>query len=106
MLGSILRRAKGASAASTRASSTRIAVVGSGPSGFYSAKYLLKELPSAHVDVLDALPNPYGAFPRCCALASTPRLLPSPSLFAAATHLAPLLGLVRSGVAPDHLEVK
>lgn len=43
-----------------RAMSTRIAVVGSGPSGFYSAKYLLKDAPDVKVDVLDALPNPYG----------------------------------------------
>lgn len=78
MLGGILRRAKGASAAGTRASSTRIAVVGSGPSGFYSAKYLLKELPSAHVDVLDALPNPYGASPRGLQAARTASPRPAP----------------------------
>ena len=47
--------------AASRAFSTgRIAVVGSGPSGFYSAKYLLKEDPNVRVDVLDALPSPFG----------------------------------------------
>jgi len=39
----------------------RVLVVGSGPSGFYSAKYLLKDDPQVHVDVIDALPSPYGS---------------------------------------------
>ena len=39
----------------------RVAVVGSGPSGLYPAKYLMKDHPGCHVDVLDALPTPYGA---------------------------------------------
>ena len=43
----------------------RVAVVGSGPSGFYTAKYLLKDHPGCHVDVLDALPTPYGALCVC-----------------------------------------
>lgn len=68
------------------------AVVGSGPSGMYTAKYLLSalnggpssaappsseestSLPTVRVDVLERLPTPFG--------------------------------LVRSGVAPDHPEVK
>jgi adrenodoxin-NADP+ reductase len=53
-------------------------VVGSGPAGWYTTKYLLKERAlegrEVTVDVLDRLPTPYG--------------------------------LVRSGVAPDHPEVK
>ena len=52
----------------------RICVVGSGPAGFYFARYLLREHPTVHVDLLDALPHPFG--------------------------------LVRTGVAPDHPEVK
>lgn len=73
----------------------RICVIGSGPSGFYSTKYLLdkRESPGArerreatgteiaegkgieiHVDMIDKLPAPFG--------------------------------LVRYGVAPDHPEVK
>ena len=48
--------------------------VGTGPAGFYTAKYLLKEHPQARVDLIDRLPTPFG--------------------------------LVRSGVAPDHPEVK
>jgi adrenodoxin-NADP+ reductase len=55
----------------------RVCVIGSGPSGFYSTKYLLddklKEL-NIHVDMVDKLPTPFG--------------------------------LVRYGVAPDHPEVK
>ncbi|KDO30351.1 hypothetical protein SPRG_05062 [Saprolegnia parasitica CBS 223.65] len=52
----------------------RVCIVGSGPAGFYTAKYLLKEHAGVHIDMLEALPTPYG--------------------------------LVRSGVAPDHPEVK
>lgn len=58
----------------TTAEKIRVCVVGSGPAGFYAAKYLLKENARVHVDMLEALPTPYG--------------------------------LVRSGVAPDHPEVK
>eukprot|EP00592_Proboscia_alata_P025778 CAMPEP_0194445842 /NCGR_PEP_ID=MMETSP0176-20130528/128091_1 /TAXON_ID=216777 /ORGANISM="Proboscia alata, Strain PI-D3" /LENGTH=637 /DNA_ID=CAMNT_0039272457 /DNA_START=17 /DNA_END=1930 /DNA_ORIENTATION=+ len=59
----------------------KVAIVGSGPSGFYTAKYLLKEVASTadnplqcSIDILEKLPTPYG--------------------------------LVRSGVAPDHPDVK
>ncbi len=61
----------------------RVAIVGAGPAGFYTAKYLLRDTAQlekfgneggVHIDILDRLPTPYG--------------------------------LVRSGVAPDHPEVK
>ncbi len=61
----------------------RVAIVGAGPAGFYTAKYLLKGTAQLapkfgnegiHVDILDRLHTPFG--------------------------------LVRSGVAPDHPEVK
>src|ERR1700742_5362925 len=56
----------------------RIAVVGSGPSGFYAAGHLLKSKSHpdlvAQVDVYDRLPTPWG--------------------------------LVRGGVAPDHPNIK
>ena len=68
----LLRRA-----ASRGFSSGRIAVVGSGPSGFYSAKYLLKEDPSVRVDVLDALPSPFGSWPRRAGPHQTRRPPPS-----------------------------
>jgi ferredoxin/flavodoxin---NADP+ reductase len=54
----------------------RIAVVGSGPAGFYAAGHLLTGAGDAevHIDMLDRLPTPWG--------------------------------LVRSGVAPDHPKIK
>lgn len=57
----------------------RVCVVGSGPSGFYTTKYLLEKAAkddslNIRVDMLDKLPTPFG--------------------------------LVRYGVAPDHPEVK
>ena len=60
----------------------KVAIVGSGPSGFYTAKYLLRDsaagsegsVPVGEVNIIDRLPTPYG--------------------------------LVRYGVAPDHPEVK
>ena len=39
---------------------SHVAIVGTGPSGFYTAKYLIKEDPELRVDLLDALPTPYG----------------------------------------------
>lgn len=38
-----------------------VAVVGAGPAGFYTTKYLLKAHPSVKVDVIEALPTPFGA---------------------------------------------
>jgi ferredoxin--NADP+ reductase len=52
----------------------RVAIVGSGPSGFYSAEALLKQNLNIKVDMIDKLPVPFG--------------------------------LVRYGVAPDHLKIK
>jgi ferredoxin--NADP+ reductase len=54
----------------------RVAVVGSGPSGVYTAEALVEQqaVPDVRVDVLDRLPCPYG--------------------------------LVRYGVAPDHEKIK
>ncbi|MHC5700169.1 FAD-dependent oxidoreductase [Streptomyces tirandamycinicus] len=54
----------------------RVAVVGSGPSGVYTAQALVRQslVPDVRVDVLDRLPCPYG--------------------------------LVRYGVAPDHEKIK
>lgn len=50
----------------------RIAIIGSGPAGFYTAHRLLQKVPDAVIDVYEQLPVPYG--------------------------------LVRFGVAPDHLK--
>jgi ferredoxin/flavodoxin---NADP+ reductase len=38
----------------------RVAVVGAGPSGVYTASAIAKKMPGALVDVLDKLPAPYG----------------------------------------------
>jgi adrenodoxin-NADP+ reductase len=51
----VARRASGVAAGGVR-----VCVVGSGPAGFYSAKYLLKEVPTARVDVLERWPTPFG----------------------------------------------
>src|SRR6201988_182266 len=55
-------------------SPTRVAVIGSGPAGFYAAGHLLKGSDAVEVDMLERLPTPWG--------------------------------LVRSGVAPDHPNIK
>lgn len=38
----------------------RLAVIGSGPAGFYTAHKVLKDVPNALVDMYEALPVPYG----------------------------------------------
>ncbi|MDR1118703.1 MAG: FAD-dependent oxidoreductase [Bifidobacteriaceae bacterium] len=38
----------------------RVAVVGAGPAGLYAADILLGRVPGAQVDVLEALPSPFG----------------------------------------------
>jgi ferredoxin--NADP+ reductase len=48
------------SALGTDSSPLRIAIVGSGPSGFYAAEYLQKQPIVAHIDMFDRLPTPYG----------------------------------------------
>ncbi|RKO85424.1 NADPH:adrenodoxin oxidoreductase [Blyttiomyces helicus] len=37
-----------------------VAIVGSGPGGFYTAQKLLKDLPDVRIDVYEALPVPFG----------------------------------------------
>jgi ferredoxin/flavodoxin---NADP+ reductase len=37
-----------------------VAVIGSGPSGCYTAQFLRKELPDAEITIFEALPVPYG----------------------------------------------
>jgi len=38
----------------------RIAIVGTGPSGFYAAESLLKQRPGVEIDLFDRLPTPFG----------------------------------------------
>jgi ferredoxin--NADP+ reductase len=52
----------------------RVAIIGSGPSGFYAAADLLRQTISVKVDMFEKLPVPFG--------------------------------LVRYGVAPDHIKIK
>ncbi|MDR0592478.1 MAG: FAD-dependent oxidoreductase [Bifidobacteriaceae bacterium] len=40
--------------------SPRVAVVGAGPAGLYAADILINRAPGAQIDVLDALPSPFG----------------------------------------------
>jgi ferredoxin/flavodoxin---NADP+ reductase len=47
------------SALATESSPFRVAIIGSGPSGFYAAEALLRR-PHVHVDMLDRLPTPFG----------------------------------------------
>lgn len=37
-----------------------VAIVGTGPSGFYAAEHLLKQLPGVQLDLFDRLPTPFG----------------------------------------------
>jgi ferredoxin/flavodoxin---NADP+ reductase len=37
-----------------------VAIIGTGPSGFYAAEHLLKRHPGVQIDLFDRLPTPYG----------------------------------------------
>ncbi|MDE0705817.1 MAG: FAD-dependent oxidoreductase, partial [Rhodospirillaceae bacterium] len=38
----------------------RVAIVGSGPSGFYTAESLLRSVDDVEIDIVERLPTPYG----------------------------------------------
>jgi ferredoxin--NADP+ reductase len=38
----------------------RVAIIGSGPAGFYAAEHLQKKQPGVEIDMFDRLPTPYG----------------------------------------------
>ena len=42
------------------AGTSRIAVVGSGPSGFYAVEALLRSIPDCRIDMIERLPTPHG----------------------------------------------
>jgi ferredoxin--NADP+ reductase len=44
----------------TESAPLRVAVIGSGPSGFYATEALLKSDPPVTVDMYERLPTPYG----------------------------------------------
>ena len=94
----------GARRCASSAAAHHVAIVGMGPSGFYTAKYLVKDDPTVRVDLYDALPTPFGEEP-----SGTARSMESAVMNGchrcSLTHPRSA-GLVRSGVAPDHPEVK
>jgi len=45
---------------STPPSSLRVAIIGSGPAGFYAAEALQKAAPGIAIDLIDRLPTPFG----------------------------------------------
>lgn len=38
----------------------RMAVIGSGPAGYYTAYKIMKKMPEAYIDMFESLPVPYG----------------------------------------------
>lgn len=38
----------------------RIAIVGSGPAGFYTAQKAMREIPETRIDMYEQLPTPFG----------------------------------------------
>lgn len=41
-------------------SSNRLAIIGSGPAGFYAASRVMQQVPEVVVDMYERLPVPYG----------------------------------------------
>ena len=58
--GDILCRLNNFSTTNEKADQIRCAIVGSGPAGFYTAKYLLEKNKLITVDMIETLPTPYG----------------------------------------------
>src|SRR5215472_5169678 len=54
------RSSESTPASTTRVARMRVAVVGSGPAGFYAAGALLSADPPAEVDLIERLPTPWG----------------------------------------------
>lgn len=48
------------STAATRDRPLHMAIIGSGPAGYYTAYRLMKKLPDVHIDMYEQLPVPYG----------------------------------------------
>lgn len=59
-LSSLSNLSTSTSASSSRAVSLSVAIVGAGPAGLYVASKLAKRIPGTEIDVLEALPSPYG----------------------------------------------
>ena len=48
------------STASTQRRPLRLAIIGSGPAGYYAAYRIMKKLPESFVDMYEFMPTPYG----------------------------------------------
>ena len=55
-----LRRASTAVSSARNGRPFRLAVIGSGPAGFYTAYRAMSKMHNAHVDMYEALPVPFG----------------------------------------------
>ena len=54
------RRASTAAGSARNGRPFRLAVIGSGPAGFYTAYRAMSKMQNAHVDMYEALPVPFG----------------------------------------------
>ncbi len=48
------------SVSATRDRPLHMAIIGSGPAGYYTAYRLMKKLPDVHIDMYERLPVPFG----------------------------------------------
>ena len=87
--------------------SLRVAIVGSGPSGFYAAEHLQKKVPSVEIDMFDRLPTPYGLV-RGGVAPDHPKIKSVTRMYEriAAHPGFRFLGNVRVGSAIDHSELQ
>lgn len=53
-------RAAHTSTAGSKEHGPSIAIIGSGPAGFYSAQKVMRELPATKIDMYEQLPVPFG----------------------------------------------
>ena len=84
----------------------RVAIVGSGPSGFYAAEHLQKKVPTVEIDMFDRLPTPYGLV-RGGVAPDHPKIKSVTRMYEriAAHPGFRFLGNVRVGSAIDHAEL-
>ncbi len=89
------------------AASLRVAIVGSGPSGFYAAEHLQKKVPTVEIDMFDRLPTPYGLV-RGGVAPDHPKIKSVTRMYEriAAHPGFRFLGNVRIGSAIDHSELQ
>jgi ferredoxin--NADP+ reductase len=83
-----------------------VAIVGSGPSGFYAAEQLQRKMPAVEIDMFDRLPTPYGLV-RGGVAPDHPRIKSVTRMYEriAAHPGFRFLGNVRVGGSIDHAEL-